>query len=157
MAENELNVVMTRFFAAPRGRVFEAWTRAEHLQRWFGPEGFVITDCECNPRPGGVFRLCMRSPAGDAYWVRGTFREVTPPERLVIACTMDDAQGVPRIDELIEAKFEESGRGTRLNLNSAARGPGAVAANMLAGFEKGWAQTVDRLSELMDPKPTKEM
>jgi uncharacterized protein YndB with AHSA1/START domain len=155
--KNEQTVVMTRFFAAPRRRVFEAWTRAEHLEKWFGPTGFTITDCQCDPRPGGVFRLCMRSPAGEAYRVRGSFREVTPPERLVIACTMDDPQGVPRIDELIEAEFQESGRGTKLNLNSTARGPGAVAATMLARFPKGWTQTVERLSDLMNPKPTKEM
>jgi uncharacterized protein YndB with AHSA1/START domain len=157
MAENEINFATTRFFAAPRSRVFEAWTSAEHLEKWFGPKGFAITDCQCDPRPGGVFRLCMRSPAGDAYWVRGSFREVTPPQRLVIACTMDDPQGIPRIDELILAEFEESGQGTKLNLNSTARGPGAVAATMLARFENGWVQTVDRLSDLMTQKRSREM
>jgi uncharacterized protein YndB with AHSA1/START domain len=157
MLEKEQTFVITRFFSAPRSRVFEAWTRAEHLEKWFGPKGFAITDCECDPRPGGAFRLCMRSPRGEAYWVHGSFREVSPPERLVIACTMADPHGIPRIEELIQAEFEPSGRGTKLNLNSTARGAGSVAAAMLAGFEKGWAQTVDRLSALMNPKPTKEM
>lgn len=154
-------VVMRRVFDAPRSRVFEAWTRAEHLCRWFGPKGFAITDCESDARPGGVFRMCMRSPRGEAYWVRGEYREVIAPERLVIACTLDDEHGFARLEETIDVVFEQSGSRTRLLLNSTARGVGAVAARMLSGMQKGWAQTVDRLSVLLGavlgPKPHKEM
>ena len=142
---------MTRIFDAPRSRVFEAWTRAEHLEKWFGPAGFAITDCECDPRPGGVFRMCLRSPRGDAFWVRGSYREVVPPERILITCTADDAAGVPRLEEVIEVRFEEDGSRTRLLLNTTARGPGAEAARMLRGMQTGWAQTVDRLGSLLAP------
>jgi uncharacterized protein YndB with AHSA1/START domain len=155
--KQEETVVITRIFDAPRSRVFEAWTRAEHLARWFGPRGFHITDCECDPRPGGILRLCMRSPRGEAYWVRGVYREVVTPERLVIACTLDDAHGIARLEELIEVAFEQSGSRTRLLLNSTARGSGSEAAVMLAGMQKGWAQTVDRLSILINPQRDKEM
>jgi uncharacterized protein YndB with AHSA1/START domain len=157
MPDNQETVALTRIFDAPRARVFEAWTRAEHLSRWFAPRGFSVTDCESEPRAGGIFKLCMRSPRGDAFWVRGQYREVVAPERLVITCTMDDPQGVPRLDELIEVQFEQSGSRTRLKLHSTARGVGAVAAAMLAGLQKGWAQTVDRLSDLFYPKAQKEM
>jgi hypothetical protein len=53
--------------------------------------------------------------------------------------------------------FEQSGSRTRLLLNSTARGVGAAGAKMLAGMQKGWAQTVDRLGVLLNPKPHKEM
>ena len=158
---NEQTVTLTRVFDAPRARVFECWTRAEHLQHWFGPKGFTIHSCETDPRPGGVLKFCMRAPDGEAYWVRGEYREVVPPERLVIACTLDDEQGVARLEEIIDVAFEQSGSRTRLLLNSTARGVGAVAARMLSGMQKGWAQTVDRLSvllgALLNPKPHKEM
>jgi uncharacterized protein YndB with AHSA1/START domain len=154
---NETTVVITRLFDAPRARVFEAWTRAEHLARWFAPRGFSITDCAAEARPGGVFRLCMRSPRGEAYWVRGEYREVLPPERLVIACSMDASHGATQLDELIQVQFETSGSRTRLHLESTARGIGAVAASLLAGMQKGWAQTVDRLRDLLRPRPHEEM
>jgi uncharacterized protein YndB with AHSA1/START domain len=157
MSSNEETVAITRVFDAPRSRVFEAWTRAEHLSRWFAPRGFAITDCECEPRPGGIFKMCMRSPRGEAFWVRGEYQEVVAPERLLIACTMDDAQGFARLEELIAVQFEQAGSRTRLRLNSTARGVGAVAAAMLAGMQKGWAQTVDRLTDLFGPKRGQEM
>jgi uncharacterized protein YndB with AHSA1/START domain len=142
---NERTVVLTRVFDAPRSRVFEAWTRAEHLTHWFGPRGFTIHSCETDPRPGGVFRLCMRAKDGKDYWVRGEFREVAPPARLVIHCTADDHTGVARLEETIDVTFTEERGRTTVALNASARGPSEEAAAMLKGMDKGWAQTVERL------------
>ena len=136
-----------RHFDAPRERVFECWTRAEHLAHWFGPRGFAIHSCEADARPGGVFRLCMRSPEGVDYWVRGTFREVVAPERLVVHCSADDAHGVQRLQEVITVQLAEEGGRTRLTLHATAAGAGPEAAQMLRGMERGWSETLDRLGE----------
>jgi uncharacterized protein YndB with AHSA1/START domain len=157
MDSNEETVAITRVYDAPLSRVFEAWTRAEHLSRWFAPRGFAITDCQSEPRPGGIFQLCMRSPRGEAFWVHGQYREVVAPERLLIACTMHDPQGTPSLEEIIGVQFEKAGSRTRVRLNSTARGVSAAAAMMLAGLQKGWAQTVDRLGDLFRPNRQKEM
>ena len=98
---NEHTVALTRVFNAPRSRVFDCWTRAEHLQHWFGPKGFTIHSCETEPRPGGMFKLCMRAPDGKDYWVRGQFKEMDFPRHLVIACAADDDKGVERLQEVI--------------------------------------------------------
>jgi uncharacterized protein YndB with AHSA1/START domain len=144
---NEHTVALTRVFDAPRSRVFECWTRAEHLSHWFGPKGFTIHSVETDPRPGGVFKLCMRAADGKDYWVRGQFREVDVPKHLVIACAADDDEGVERLHEVIDVTFTESGGRTTVSLNAVARGPSDEAAAMLKGMDKGWAQTVDRLGQ----------
>lgn len=154
---NPESIEMTRIIDAPRSRVFEAWTRAEHLGNWFAPRGFAITDCESDARPGGVFRMRWRAPWGGTFRIRGEYREVLPPVRLVIACTLEDEQRAARLDEIINVDFEASGSRTKLVLNSTARGSGADAAGMLAGLHKGWTQTVERLGVLLEPKVQKEM
>jgi uncharacterized protein YndB with AHSA1/START domain len=99
----------------------------------------------------------MRAPWGGAYWARGEYREVVAPERLVIACALDDEHGTSRLEEMIYVTFEQAGSRTKLLLNSTARGVGVAGAKMLAGMQKGWAQTVDRLGVLLNPKAHKEM
>ena len=136
-----------RLYDAPRESVFAAWTRAEHLAHWFGPRGFTIHSCEVDARPGGVFRLCMRSPEGVDYWVRGAYREVVAPERLVVQCSADDAAGVQRLEEVITVQFAEEGGKTRLTLHATAAGTGPEAAKMLRGMEQGWSETLERLRE----------
>jgi uncharacterized protein YndB with AHSA1/START domain len=142
---NEKSVALTRVFEAPRSRVFECWTRAEHVQHWFAPKGFTIHSCETDARPGGLFKLCMRAPDGGEYWVRGEYREVNAPSRLIIYCTCDDETGVERLQETIEVTFTESRGRTTVAVNATARGPSDEAAAMLKGMDKGWAQTVERL------------
>jgi uncharacterized protein YndB with AHSA1/START domain len=143
--EHTVNAV--RVFDAPRERVFAAWTRAEHLAHWFGPRGFAIHSCEADARPGGLFRLCMRSPEGLDYWVRGSFREVAAPERVVIHCYADDAKGTQRLEEVISVSLAAEDGKTRLTLHATAAGTGPEAAAMLSGMEQGWSETLDRLRE----------
>jgi uncharacterized protein YndB with AHSA1/START domain len=143
---HERTVALTRFFAAPRARVFEAWTRAEQLAHWFGPRNFTAHSCEADARPGGVFRLCMRSPDGRDYWVRGSYRELVAPSHLVIDCVADDEHGAAMLEEVIRVTLTEQAGGTQLELKADAAGPGARAKAALEGMEQGWAQTIDRLS-----------
>ncbi len=144
---NRRTVELTRVLDAPRERVFAAWTRAEHLVHWFGPKGFSLHSCEADPRPGGIFRLVMRSPEGKDYRVRGSYRTVVAPEHLVIECTADDAQGVTRLEEVIDVRFTEQDGRTTLKLHASAAGDSAEAKPMLEGMEQGWHQTIDRLDQ----------
>ena len=153
----QCKVALTRVFRAPRERVFEAWTQARHLACWFGPTGFTFPSCEADARPGGVFTLCMRSPEGKDYWVRGVYREARPPERVVITCTLHDEDGVPRVDELIEVTLAEEDGHTSLELLATCSGRTDEAAAMLGRMPKGWSQTIARLSTHFIPIRDKEM
>ena len=51
------DLIDDREYAAPPELVFEAWTKAEHLARWFGPDNVEVTFCEVDARPGGVIRF----------------------------------------------------------------------------------------------------
>ena len=60
-ALEERELVITRIFDAPRELVFKAWTEPERAVRWWGPQGFTTAHCEMDTRPGGTYRVCMRS------------------------------------------------------------------------------------------------
>lgn len=141
----ERTVELTRIFDAPIERVFAAWTDARHLARWFGPRGFAVHSVEAEARPGGVIRLCTRSPDGKDYWVRGVYRELEPPRRLVIVSTADDARGAPALDERVEVTFAEEHGRTRLFLRASAAGVSEAAKRMLRGMQRMWSEVVGRL------------
>ena len=147
----EYTVNTTRFYPVARERLFECWTKAEHMTHWFAPRGFSVHSCEADARPGGIFRLCMRAPWGDEYWVNGSYREVVPPERLVIDCRAADESGVEQIDEVIRVWLAAEDGGTKLTLQAVAGGSGAGAAAMLGGMEQGWSETLDRLGDRANP------
>ena len=85
IARGEREIVMSREFAAPRRLVFDAWTKPELVERWFGRLEGWTTRAEIDLRVGGVFRFTMRDAGGAKIVFRGEYREIAPPERLVTA------------------------------------------------------------------------
>src|SRR5580692_4607929 len=74
---------MTRVFDAPKRLVFEAWSKAEYVSRWFTPAPLTTPSCEVDLRTGGVFRVVMRMPDGVEFPMNAMFTEVVPGERIV--------------------------------------------------------------------------
>src|SRR5713101_4955922 len=91
----ELELLVSRLIDASRRLVFEAWTRPDHVARWWGPQGFTTIYCKMDIRPGGAYRFGMRSPEGAEYWKRGVYREIVAPERLVFTFAWEDPTGQP--------------------------------------------------------------
>ena len=77
-------IVLSRVFEAPRELVFAAWTKEEHLTKWFGPKGFTTKTHECDVRVGGRWRFDMIAPDGKVWGNRIVFLEIDAPELLVL-------------------------------------------------------------------------
>lgn len=105
---------LTRQFKAPREAVFKAWTDAKALAAWFGPEGMETRKVKMDPRPGGRFSLEMYEADG-VYPVSGAFREVTPPERLVLSWIWGSGE-LEGLETVVTVELREKDGGTELTL-----------------------------------------
>ena len=110
-------LAITRILDAPRELVFAAWTDPARLAQWFGPDGFTATVHEMDVRRGGTYRFCMHAPDGDDHWVRGSYREIVAPERLVFTYNTQYADGTFDPETLVTVTLDDLGGGrTRLTL-----------------------------------------
>lgn len=81
---SERELAASRVFAAPIWDIWEAFTRPEHIARWMlGPEGWTMPVCEVDLRPGGAWHFVWRMADGEEMEMRGEYREVRAPDRLV--------------------------------------------------------------------------
>lgn len=80
----EREIVVTRVFDAARDLVFEAWTKEEHLSKWWGPQGFTSTFQKFEMKPGGTWEFIMHSPDGVDFPNTNVVVEVVKPERIVM-------------------------------------------------------------------------
>jgi uncharacterized protein YndB with AHSA1/START domain len=90
---NQIELVITRTFDAPRELVFKAFTEPEHLKHWWGPKGYTMNVAKLDLRPGGVFHYSQRSPEGQEMWGKFVFREIVEPEKLVYTNSFSDEEG----------------------------------------------------------------
>jgi len=140
-------LVVTRVFAAPRAQVFEAWSSADHIKRWFCPAGYGVPHAEIDFRIGGAFKVCMRSPEGRDHWTKGEFTEIMPNARLVIDMHAIGEKDRPLFRAHTVITFADEIGGTRLELTQSYTLFDPSAESMIQGAPRGWTQTLDRLEQ----------
>jgi len=138
-------VVLTRVFDAPRHLVFAALTRPELIQRWFGPRGFSVPVCEVDLRVGGKWRYILEGPDGRRMGMRGSYREIAPPDRLVHMESFDDYPGESQVTTIL---VEQDGK-TTLTATVLCESKEIRDGVIKSGMEDGAAETYDRLAELL--------
>lgn len=148
-AAPERELTIRRTFNAPRGLVFKAWTEPQHLARWSCPRGFTSTENKGELRVGGAFSARMRSPAGTEHRLRGVYREIVPPERLVFTHSWLDESGTPGPETLVTVTLTERNGRTEMTFHQ------GIFASVAArdGHEQGWSSCFERLAELLDSLP----
>ncbi|MDB4993770.1 MAG: hypothetical protein JWM74_1202 [Myxococcaceae bacterium] len=151
---SDREVVMTRVFDAPRRLVFEAWTKPEHVVHFLGPYGSTMVECEIDLRAGGTYRYVIRHRGKDTG-MRGVYREIVRPERLVVVEGFDD---FPDQESFITATFTEEDGQTTLTSHILYASVEARDAVVHMGMADGAGQMFDRLAEhlrtMLRPQPT---
>ena len=144
-----------RMFAAPRERVFAAFTEPEVLSRWFfGKPGGTLAVCEVARKPGDSFRYVWRDPDGREMGMSGVTLEIEAPERIVATEKWDqpwypgDATGT--------ITFTEEGGVT--TLTQTLRYESQAVRDMVLGtmVEHAMALGYDRLAELLKSQATEQ-
>jgi uncharacterized protein YndB with AHSA1/START domain len=111
---------LSHFFAAPRERVFAAWTDPRVLERWWtAAETWEQPQAEVDLRPGGRYRLSMLDRgSGAVETVAGEYKEVRRPERLAYTWTWEGDPELMRGSEatLVVVEFLERENGTEVVL-----------------------------------------
>jgi uncharacterized protein YndB with AHSA1/START domain len=105
-------IVVTRVLDAPRDLVFAAWTKQEHVEKWWGPGG--VTTLEWNAKPGGLWRYSQPGPDGAQYLFKIKFVEIAKPARLVYDFGTD-AENAPE-PVRTHVTFEEENGKTKITL-----------------------------------------
>jgi len=135
-----------RVFDAPRDLVFATFTDPQLIPEWWGPrDGTTVVD-EMDVRAGGSWRFITADCDGNETAFRGTYREVTPPERLVQTF---EWEGMPGHVCIETAVFEDLGDRTRV-INTSLFHTTEERDGMLAsGMERGLNETYARMDELL--------
>jgi uncharacterized protein YndB with AHSA1/START domain len=143
---SDREVVMTRVVDAPRSLVFEAFTNPEHPPQWvLGPEGWTMPVCEIDLRPRGEWHFVWRQPDGTEMDMRGVYREITPPGRLVNT----ESWGGDWPETLNTVVFSEDAGKTTITTTILYPSKDARDAALETGMKEGADQSYGRLDEYL--------
>jgi uncharacterized protein YndB with AHSA1/START domain len=143
MAE-QIGVMITRVFDAPRRRVWREWTEPERFADWFGgPESDVpVSTVSMDVRAGGAWRATMYAgPDRRRIEWKGEYREVVEPERLVF--TLSDQPGDDAYELVIVDLTDLGDDRTEMRFEQR----GGMSAEQYKRAGQGWAGFFDRIAE----------
>lgn len=119
-------VRLERTYDAPVELIWELWTTASGLEKWWGPDGFETRVSEIELRPGGQVRYVMTATGPEQVeFVRNlgmpltsefrrTFTQVVPPTRLAYLSVIDFVPDHAPYEHLTVIDIEPAGERTNV-------------------------------------------
>jgi uncharacterized protein YndB with AHSA1/START domain len=142
----KLDLVLTRVVDVAPRLLWEAWTKPEHLVKWFTPAPWSTAEVELDLRPGGMFRSVMRSPEGELHPNLGCYLEVVPLERLVFTdALLPGYRPAEKPFMTAIVTFEAHGSGTKYTATALHHDAATRDTHAEMGFHDGWGTALDQL------------
>ncbi len=143
----EREVVITRVFDAPARLLFAAYSKREHIMKWFGPKGWPVTLCEMDFRVGGRFRFAMTGPDGKQNTpFGGEYLDIVLDEKIVY----DNGFELPDAERMVvTVTFVEKAGKTTLTIRTVFASVAMKELHVGGGFVQGVGSGLDQLADLV--------
>lgn len=145
---NDNTIILRRVFDAPRRLVFDAWTKPEHLKKWWGCDRTRMIECELDLKVGGKFCFVLQADDDSRFAFTGVYKEIDPSARLVFTeCFNDASLGNP--ENLTTLTLEEADGRTVVTATSVYDSRAHRDGHLEAGMVAGAAQSFNKLDGLL--------
>jgi uncharacterized protein YndB with AHSA1/START domain len=147
--QSEPTLKITKLLPAPRHRVFQAWTTPGEISKWWKlGDDWTLGNVEVDLREGGKYHIGLNSTKdGSAHSVRGIYREIIPPERLVYTWIVEEPKGKKR-ETLVTVEFHEKDGSTELVLTH----QGLTEQKTRESVQVGWGLVLGGLTRFLSEK-----
>lgn len=153
-----LTMTMTAEFDASPERVWELWSDARQLERWWGPPEYPATMTSHDLRPGGRVAYYMTGPSGDQPRGIWDVLEVDPPRSLVVRDLFADDEGNPNPDlpaMTMRATIEDLGGGrTQMSILTEFPSTEAMEQVVAMGMEEGMKSALGQIDAILAETPS---
>ena len=152
LPDPRFDLVLERTVDIAPALVWDAWTKREHLMKWFVPLPWTMSDIEVDLRPGGIFKFVMRSPEGQENTHLCCYLEIVEGRKIVWTNTM--APGYRPVDVgfipfTAVITMEPAGSGTKYTARAIHKDESGAKTHAEMGFQEGWGTCFDQLVELV--------
>lgn len=157
MFKKKKDLRFERTYPASPDAVWRAWTEADRLRQWWGPEKTTVTECEVDLRVGGRIYVVteageeMGKYAGTRWPMDATISLVEERARLTYEARswtegQEDTATIHHTNELV---LTEVGGRTTINLHVAITQIGPKAKMAAFGMKWGYKQQLDQLEQVL--------
>jgi len=145
---NEINkriLTLKRTFDADIRLVWEAWTKPDHIIKWWAPKGMKVNVVHHDFKVGGKWKYTMSMPDGSEFVSEGEYIEIIEPEKIVTSANLRPmTEGVT-----MHVLFEKKGDKTDFTFSIIHPTEEYCKQQEKMGFYNGWGSAFNRLEEML--------
>lgn len=134
---------ISRLIKAPRARVFAAWITPADVQQWLRSETVEMLSAKIDARVGGEYVFILNRPEVGKTETRGTYREITPPSKLVFTwhgcCSPADEETLVTVD------FADKNGATEVTITHER----FLSQESCDQHKAGWTMCMDNMQKLL--------
>jgi uncharacterized protein YndB with AHSA1/START domain len=141
-----------REFAAERSLVWDAYTKSEILDQWWGPKPWMARTKSMDFREGGRWLYSMVGPAGEEHWSVADYAAIDPQKSFTGLDAFSDSEGNINTDmgqSKWEVTFIDKGERTLVEIHISFDSLAQLEAMIAMGFKEGLGMGMDQLDELL--------
>lgn len=146
-------VKINRSFAAPKPKVWAAWTEPELLDQWWAPKPWKSETKWMDFTDGGQRLYAMVSPEGEKHWSLINFTSITPQTNIQFHDGFSDSEGkinedMPQSDWSVN--FKEAEGLTTVNIEIRHQELSDLETIIEMGFKEGMTATLEELAKSLE-------
>ncbi|MBP6994377.1 SRPBCC domain-containing protein [Candidatus Woesebacteria bacterium] len=146
-------LIAERSFSAPKSKVWQYYTTAELLDKWWGPLPYKAVTKSFDFREGGHWHYVMQGPEGDAHYCVNNYKTISPEESFTAfdGFAHEDwsiNRTLPGSDW--EVTFTENGDVTEVKVVLTCADEKELSTLIEMGMKEGFNQGLDQLEALLE-------
>lgn len=160
IGDDKKTITIERTFKAPKTKLWQAYTSAEALAKWFGPTGFETEVPYMDFRDGGEWRYimkCVDENMGEWFGKtsagKALYKNIKPEDSFEYTDYFTDDDGnvnksMPTSHSKIVLHENEDST-TTLTVTTVYENEAALNQVLEMGMKEGYAETLDKLEKLV--------
>lgn len=145
-------LVAERSFTAPKSKVWQYYTTAELLEKWWAPEPYKAITKSFDFKEGGHWHYVMQGPEGEAHYCINQYKTINPGNSFTASDNFADKDwnidtSMPGSDW--EITFIEDGDLTNMKVVLTCNTKEELNTLIEMGMQEGFNQGLDQLEALL--------
>ncbi len=145
-------ITIQREFAAVRSLVWDCYTKAEILEKWWAPKPWKAKTKTMDFREGGHWHYAMVGPGGEEHWALATYITIELHKRFTGTDAFADVDANINKDmpqSTWDARFTDAGQHTLVRFHITYGDLAQLETTIQMGFKEGMSMAMENLDEVL--------
>lgn len=106
MIEVKPQIFLKKIFSHPAEKIFNAFSKAEYVKQWFGPNKVKVKSAKIEFKEGANYGIVLEKSNGEEFQIVGTYLSIRPFQSIEFSFRYKDYPNPPFEESIVRIDFK---------------------------------------------------